>query len=342
MRMSQHLKHGNRPPEDTRRETRHKLLGVGMALTILMSWPAPTSAQVGKVLAESAKFIGTQLLGYGTGKILDKALGLDCQTQLKEVEASILAQLRKGTGDVQQLRAELAVTRSQLSILQTLIKSKPNAEEVEHLKRRLEQGLAQLTAAQHQQGQRLSSLEVKSEDHEARLRRLEAQESTPLPPQVADSDREALPGSRRKATTSGSDEVFTKDEGVPVQDEVEKKTSDRGTRFNRDVPELGGELKDEKSSPPRRSKRNTGVTLIAHVTGQFNEIAVRETASAEVANIGFHNIEGRHQRYMLWLLVDTGGVITIESDGNAVLLPSYLCGRVRVILKGRNNRKICS
>jgi len=134
---------------------------------------AKSSAQTGPIIISIGKWLGNQVVGYVTGKTFDKLLGIDYEAQLKTVEANLSAQLRRGSGDAQRLRIELDATRSQLSILQALLNSKPTSNQLEQFRRQLTSDLAKVVKVQQEHVQRIAGLEKTSQDHETRIRKLE-------------------------------------------------------------------------------------------------------------------------------------------------------------------------
>lgn len=276
-------------------------------LMLLVFWfgASTASAQAGKIIIEGGKWLGQQILEYAAGKTFDKLLGIDYEAQLRQVEANLSAQLRKGTGDAQRLRVELEATRSQLSILQTLLHSKPNSQQLEQFRQKLTSDLARVVTVQQEHSQKIASLEKSTQDHEARIKRLEERQGK----EIRDEDEQP-------SYTYGGPRSWQEADRVPP-------AQDYGHRAQ---------------APRQGSVRHGGVTLIVRVTGRSNEIDVRETEDFEGADIGSFEIEGVRKEYLLQLLVGTGSVIDVQGRGNTVNLPRSLCGRVRVIRKGRNTR----
>jgi hypothetical protein len=273
-----------------------------LVLLVLGFGATRASAQAGKIIIEGGKWLGKQILDYATGKTFDRLLGIDYETQLKQVETNLVAQLRKGAGDAQNLRVELDATRSQLSMLQTLLYSKPTSNQLEQFRQQLTSDLARVVKVQQEHTQKIASLEGTTQDHEARLKRLEERENAEKRNEV-EQPPQAAPRSWQEPESlrQGQDSSYR-----------------------------------EQTQQPRKV-RNSGVTLIVRVTGQANEIDVSETEDFTGADIGSFEIESARKRYFLQLLADTGGVIDIRGDGNTIYLPRNLCGRIRVIRKGRNN-----
>lgn len=264
------------------------------------------SASAGKVVIEIGKWLGNQLLGYAAGKTFDRLLGKNYEAQLKQVEANLAGQLRKGAGDTQRLRVELGAARSQLSMLNILLSSKPTSTQLEQFRHQLASDLARVVKVQEEHTQKITNLEKTSQDHEARLKRLEEREDKPA--------REEVEQPLYKSTAPSSDR----------DRESLSRGEDSGYRT--------------QARQPRRGVRNIGATLIVRVAGDANEIDISETADFEDADIGsFEVVEGRSW-HVFRLLADTGGVVEIQGSGNTLYLPRGLCRRIRVIRKGSSNR----
>jgi hypothetical protein len=144
-----------------------------IASLLLMS-ASSAQAQAGPVILRAGKWIGEQLIGYGTGKVIDKLAGLDCEEELRQVEASLSVQLKKERSDKEKIRAELAATQSQLQIINSLLRTKPTSTDIAEFRRQLVKDLDKVLVVQEEHDQRITQLEREVADLTMRLRRIEA------------------------------------------------------------------------------------------------------------------------------------------------------------------------
>lgn len=131
-------------------------------------------AQVGTVLLEAGTWVAGQLISYATGKAIDKVVGIDYENELRQVEASLSAQIKKERADKEKLRVELAATRSTLDILNKLIRSRPQSGEIDEFRQQLAKNLDSVLAVQIRDSERITQLERQVTELSTRLRQLEA------------------------------------------------------------------------------------------------------------------------------------------------------------------------
>lgn len=142
-------------------------------LFVLIFKATPTYAQAGPVLLKVGKWVGGQLIGYVTGKAIDQALGIDFEKELRQVEATLSAQIKQERADKEKLRVELAAARSTLEILGKLIRSKPQPGEIDGYRQQLAKDLEAVVAVQGEHDQRIVVLERQVRELNIRLRQLE-------------------------------------------------------------------------------------------------------------------------------------------------------------------------
>ncbi len=158
-----------------RLNSKRPILHRAMAAFFLFLFVAPHAyAQAGPLILRAGKWIGDQLIGYGTGKAIDLLLGQDYEKELQQVEASLSLQLRKERSDKEKIRTELAATKSQLQILDSLLRSRPKPVDVEGFRGQLAKDLENVLRVQGQHDERITRLEREIEALTLRLRRLEA------------------------------------------------------------------------------------------------------------------------------------------------------------------------
>jgi hypothetical protein len=267
----------------------------------------------GQVLKRVGEFLGLEAVSYVLGKGVDKALGLDCEQELKDVERSVLVQLQHGRADADGLRSELAAVRSQLKLLDTLFKTKPAVSEVLQLKQKVDADLAKMLEIQKKHTQQIQDLERRVQSIETKMAsRTEAETSAPEPLSGRRIEApEPVPG-RERAPAERPREV-----------ESPKSSPWSGRSYER---------------PSRRPAGRRGVSLTISVTGSSNHVYVEETEVQSNADVGSFEVAEVDGRQTFRLLGGTGGVVSLYGDDNTVYLPAQLCGRVRLVPRGRRNR----
>ncbi len=133
-------------------------------LILLMALPcfAPPALHAliqGTVILEAGKWIGSTLLGYAVGKGIDKMLGTDYEEELEQLEAALLREIRKENGDMEKMRAELKAVRSELQILDALLRSQLTPQDVTAFRQQLARDLEEVLRVQEEHDRRISSLE---------------------------------------------------------------------------------------------------------------------------------------------------------------------------------------
>lgn len=142
-------------------------------LSLLLFVAPDADAQAGSIVLRAGMWLGEELLGYGAGKVFDKMLGLDYEEELRQVEASLSLQLKKERNDKEKIRAELAAAKSQLRILDSLLRSKPTPVDVSQFRRQLAKDLDTVLRVQEEHDERITRLEREVAELTLRLRRLE-------------------------------------------------------------------------------------------------------------------------------------------------------------------------
>jgi hypothetical protein len=301
------------------------LCSVVLVIAALLAESNPASAQLPPLpyagfLIKAGKWLGQQAISYLTGKAIDKVVGVDYEKKLKEVETELTRRLNSGAENSQHLQAELAATRSQLKILQSLLSSRPTADDIEELRRPMARDLSNLQEVQAQQGQEIRNLESEVKALAGRVSRLEETEAgVPREPKLGPPPPPAP--SRPWKTHS---------ERAPPQESAEPPAKNPESVSGYELPPLES----------RRRARGQGVTLTIRITGQSNKIHVVETQINERADQGTFQVNGRRQQFTFRLLEGTGGVIDVQGDGNTIYLPSRLCRRVRLTPESRSSRVV--
>lgn len=259
----------------------------------------------GPILGTIGRWLGLEILSYGAGKAFDRVLGLGYEKQLRQIEAKLVADLQKSSGDTQKLQVELATARSQLKILSTLLTSRPTSNELEHFKRQLTKDLDNLRTVQKQHDQKFL-------EHSQRMNMIE-------------KNMEGL--STRVEKIEGRDGMRHSEAEPPAP----------GIYQEDSIPDESYDVERPRRRPSYRQPARDGVTLTISVTGNSNGLNVEEVEASRSADVGAFEIAsgGGQQRFRL--LAGTGGVITIHGHRNTIDIPRYLCGRVRVVDRGRGN-----
>lgn len=301
------------------------LLLVGLLGT---SGPAEGVGVAGKLLWELGKKVGAFAVEYLATKVADQALGLSYEKQLKQVEANLVAEIRKNPGNSHALQVELESARSQIRVLNAVLTSKSSAAEVAGLRSRMESDLQQVKRLLEQQGVRLDQHDQKLAEHDetleeldSRIDRLEEDQDRSFRFEGME-ERETLPVWREPA-----DDFSPREEDVP----------EWRSRVRREEPSF--ETREPRYREPTVSPRGEGITLTIEVRCSSCTVEVRETDSARAADHGFFQVRGARERRSFRLLAGTGAVITILGDNNRIRIPAGV-GRIRVRDLGENNRKL--
>ncbi|HSK77872.1 MAG TPA: hypothetical protein VLQ45_15585 [Thermoanaerobaculia bacterium] len=287
-----------------------------------LSNPAEGVGVAGRVLWELGKKVTDLAVGYLAGKVIDHALGQSYEQQLKKVESNLLAEIRNNPGSSHVLRAELESARSQIRVLDAVLRSKPSTQELASLRSKMASDLQELKRALEQQGIRLDQHEQRLDKHDRDLEELDLR---------IDSLEEAQDRSSRR-------QRIEEEETSPVwretADSTEETVPEWRSRAPREVPSF------ERREPARReARREEGATLTILIRGDSCTIEVLETGSESAADRGSFEVRKARQRSLFRLLAGTGAVITILGDNNRIRVPAGV-GRVRIRDLGRNNRKL--
>lgn len=288
-----------------------------------LSNPAEGVGVAGRVLWELGKKVTDLAVGYLAGKVIDHALGQSYEQQLKKVESNLLAEIRNNPGSSHVLRAELESARSQIRVLDAVLRSKPSTQELASLRSKMASDLQELKRTLEQQGIRLDQHEQRLDKHDRDLEELDLR---------IDSLEEAQDRSSRR-------QRIEEEETSPVWREPADSTEEtvpewRSRRGPREVPTF------ESREPARREpRREEGATLTILIRGDSCTIEVLETGSESAADRGSFEVRKARQRSLFRLLAGTGAVITILGDNNRIRVPAGV-GRVRIRDLGRNNRKL--
>ena len=187
-----------------------------------------------------------------------------------------------------------------------MLTSKPAPSELAQFRQQLAGELEKLKKAQketerrlHDHEGRLQSLDVKDREHEETLRKLGAR-----------VDR--LEGQEANR--------------------VEEPAGPFGEPPVRRRPE-------QQLTPSDRRPGREGVSLSVRVTGDSNTLEIGETHSSRGADSGSFEVSRSRSQVVLHLLGGTGGVVTVTGDGNTIHLSRHLCGRVRIVDRGRGNSR---
>lgn len=137
--------------------------------------PPAHGAVPSKKLAEFAKFLGLQLVGWASGKVLDMATGLDGKKELEAMRTDLEQQIAGANGkELETLKLQLSVVQSQLTTLEALLDGKLEKRDVEALKRRLDADLPRIEQILHSHDQRIQENEEAIADLRSTLEALEA------------------------------------------------------------------------------------------------------------------------------------------------------------------------
>jgi hypothetical protein len=286
-----------------------------------LSNPAEGVGVAGRVLWELGKKVTDLAVGYLAGKVIDHALGQSYEQQLKKVESDLLAEIRNNPGNSHVLRAELESARSQIRVLDAVLRSKPSTQELASLRSKMASDLQELKRILEQQGIRLDQHEQRLDKHDRDLEELDLR---------IDSLEEAQDRSSRR-------QEIDEEETSPVWREPADSTEtvpEWRSRGPREVPSF------ESREPARREpRREEGATLTILIRGNSCTIEVLETGSESAADHGSFEVRKARQRSLFRLLAGTGAVITILGDNNRIRVPAGV-GRIRIRDLGRNNRKL--
>jgi hypothetical protein len=320
-----------------------------IVLTLFLVGVQSASAYALPVVTTVGKWLLGQIAGYGLGKGIDRVLGLDYQSQLAKVEADLKAELRRGAGNPAKLQVELEAVKSQLAILRSLLNSRPTQEQLEQFRRQLQKDLDEVKRVQKEHDDRISALERKVQEQEFRIIGLEEREKMR---DAMDSERQQMSDARayeerRMRDARAYEERRMRDarayeerrmRDATASEDGRKRGSVRFGRRTKTSRNQGSSNSSPQPSDTRHQGRHYGVTLQLRVTGQANTIDIRSTEAFDAADAGNFEIARQHGRYDFRLMADTSCVVDIQGSHNSIYIASDLCGKVRVIQKGTNNR----
>jgi hypothetical protein len=277
-----------------------------LALSLPQAVPAQGPVTYGRVLLKVGKWLAEELLGYGVGKGIDKALGLEHEAQLQQVEANLLRELRRGAGDTQRLQNELTAAQTQLKMVSVLLRSQPTTSQLESFRRQLASDLDRVLAAQRQHDGRIGKLETESH----RM----AQELEQLREEVRQLSELLRRSEERAEARRGREVISPRPEEAP-----------RPWRGQREVS--------------RPEAATGGVRLQLEVSCSTSEIFLDEVTGSRQADTGSQAVHRRgHHRF--GILEGTGAVVLITGDHNRIHVPVHLRGRVRILDRGTGNRLV--
>lgn len=289
-----------------------------------MSNPAAGAGAAGKILWEIGKKVTDLAVGYLAGKVIDRALGQDYEQQLKRVEANLLAEIRNnpGNGNGHVLRAELESARSQIRVLNAVLKSKPSTEEVAALRSKMASDLQEMRRVLEQQGVRLEKHEQRLNQHDVALEQHgKTLEELDRRIDRLEEESETAPPWREPAG-----EPSSREDAVP----------EWRSRISREGPSV--EDREPSRRLPPGSRGEEGATLTILVRGDSCTIEIRETGRSSLADRGSFEVRKTGDRRLFHLLAGTGAVVTILGDNNRVRVPAGV-GRIRIRNLGKNNYK---
>ncbi len=122
------------------------------------------AAAAAPVLTRVLRFLAVELAIYGGSKVADRALGLDYQSQLDELRQELEEQIRQTQGAEREfLNKELQLVRSQLEVLDKLLRETASRSEVEALRKQVSRDFAAFGEILASQERRVGRLEYEQE-----------------------------------------------------------------------------------------------------------------------------------------------------------------------------------
>lgn len=290
-----------------------------------LSNPAEGTGAAGRLLWELGKKVADLAVGYLAGEVIDHALGKSVEQQLKKLESNVLAEIHRNPGNSHVLQAELESARSQIRVLDAMLRSKPSTQELAALRSKMVSDLQDLKKALEQQGIRLDQHEQRLDKHDKTLEELDLR---------IDRLEEAQ---GRSSWSQESEERETSPAwGEPVDDSSSPEDAVPEWRSRLPREPLSFEDREPTRRVPPGARREEGATLTILVRGNSCTIEIRETESPSIADRGFFEVRKAGERNLFRLLAGTGAVITIQGDNNRIRVPAGV-GRIRIRNLGRNN-----
>ena len=133
--------------------------------SLSMALPASGfAAAAAPVLTQVLRFLAVELAIYGGSKVADRALGLDYQSQLDQLKHELEEQIRQTQGAEREfLNKELQLVRSQLEVLDKLLRETASRSEVEALRKQVSRDFATFGEILASQERRVGRLEYEQE-----------------------------------------------------------------------------------------------------------------------------------------------------------------------------------
>lgn len=299
-----------------------------------LSNPAAGAGAAGRILWELGKKVTDLAVGYVAGKVIDRALGQNYEQQLKKVEANLLAEIRNNPGNGHVLRAELESARSQIRVLNAVLRSKPSTEEVTALRSKMASDLQEMRRVLEQQGIRLEKHEQRLNKHDMALEQhgkaLEELDRRIDSLEEAQDRSSRSPGAEERETASAwrepAGEPFSREDAVP----------EWRSRISREGPSFEDREPSRRTLPGARG--GEGATLTILVRGDSCTIEIRETERSSLADRGSFEVRKTGEKTLFRLLAGTGAVVTILGDNNRIQVPAGV-SRIRIRNLGKNNYK---
>lgn len=139
---------------------------------VLYASPALSEHQLTNDLVGIGQWLGEAIRSLYNDDQFDKDTGRRLEQTLSRLETSLLSRLRNGDGDVERLRKELSVLRSELGMLKMILNQNPGRDTLDNFAVKLSSDLEKLRIEQQRQALTNEHQEGRLDQHDAVIEQL--------------------------------------------------------------------------------------------------------------------------------------------------------------------------